>query len=221
MFSVNCDNNPHYLISHGKSIDSNQGDDLRQKWAVWSERATGLGQCRESALIRLLDCQKRNALSLDLGGLGLTELPDLPAGIEELNAGNNALTALFVIPSGLKRLDVSHNLLEYLPSVPSTVEELNLANNKFEKTPLIEHYLKKLDISNNPIDLGFPKIIHYIWLGKSTLPDYAISGIINSASLNPDYEVRVWVDHPVKTIRELINLGYSTAIISKNEFFKA
>ncbi|WP_213992334.1 hypothetical protein [Sodalis sp. dw_96] len=157
---------PDYKKPLEGHIDSTNNTNLIQKWHTWAKRAHGPGEGRDLALIRLLDCLERSASVLDLSGLNLTELPELPPGIEGLNASHNELTALFTIPTGLECLDVSHNLLEYLPSIPSTLQELNIAHNKFETLPIIDHALQRVDISNNPLDCKIPKIIHYIWLGN-------------------------------------------------------
>ena len=41
---------------------------------------------------------------LDLSRLGLTELPDLPSGLQTLNCSQNQLTQLDNLPSGLQKL---------------------------------------------------------------------------------------------------------------------
>lgn len=39
-----------------------------------------------------------------------------------------------------------------------------------------------------------PKIIHFIWLGPTPIPEYAKSNISKWKELYPDYEIKLWVD---------------------------
>ncbi|XBS68216.1 glycosyltransferase [Acerihabitans sp. KWT182] len=152
--------------------------------------------------------------------MDLREIPIVPHGIKELNLSGNALITLPAIHHGVKKLDVSHNQLEHLGVMPSTLEELDLTDNMFRELPFIGHPLRKLECKDNLLQHRIPKILHYIWLGKSPLPAFAVCNIINSAVKNPDYEVKVWVENTAKIRSQLINAGYSSALISRVKFIE-
>ncbi len=194
---------------------------LTDIWDSWQRNSSGgAGERRDQAVTILKEFVLKGDAILNLSGLNLAEIPVLPPGIAELNVSDNALTDLPEIPLGVKKIDASHNRLAQLPTMPSTLEELNLANNEFIELPYIGHPLRKLDFSDNPLIFKIPKIIHYVWLGTSPLPAFAVSNIINSAAINPDYEVKVWVENTAKMKSQLVNAGYSKAIFSKVKFIE-
>ena len=79
----------------------------------------------------------------------LTELPPLPAGLEELYAANNQLTELPVLPCGLTHLSVAGNELAALPVLPNTLEVLWCGGNQLTKLPRLPASLKRLYCERN------------------------------------------------------------------------
>ena len=53
---------------------------------------------------RIRECIETKSNKLDLSGLGLTLLPELPAGLDELYCSFNQLTSLPELPAGLTEL---------------------------------------------------------------------------------------------------------------------
>jgi len=74
---------------------------------------------------------------LDLSELGLTELPELPAGLTEFYCHGNRLTRLpDTLPSTLVVLDCSNNQLTRLPdTLPEGLEELWCHYNELTTLP--------------------------------------------------------------------------------------
>lgn len=98
------------------------------RWNDWAREATGPGENRAEAVSRMQRLPVRgisprdqvfinlNRVTLDLRGLGLTSLPDLPETIQHLNLRDNGLTNLPAnFPTSLERLDASHNPLTSVP----------------------------------------------------------------------------------------------------------
>lgn len=211
----------HFNPAYAQNTDTLYFNKIFNIWDVWQHNTAGvIGERRAQAVEIMKECVIQGGSILDLSELDLTEIPVLPAGIKELNVSRNALITLPEIPNGVKKIDASHNRLEQLCVMPSTLEELDLTNNMFRELPFIGHPLRKLDFSENPISHKIPKILHYIWLGQSPLPTFAVSNIINSAAENPDYTVKVWVENSAKIRTQLIDAGYSTALFSKVEFIE-
>lgn len=67
---------------------------------------------------------------IDLSGLRLTSLPDLPAGIVRLNINSNRLTVLPALPVSLHILQCEENLLTTLPDLPPNLDSLFCARNR-------------------------------------------------------------------------------------------
>jgi Leucine-rich repeat (LRR) protein len=66
---------------------------------------------------------------LDLSYLGLTELPEIPAGVTELDCKINQLTSLpDTLPSGLIELSCDYNQLTTLPDTLPTGLRMLICN---------------------------------------------------------------------------------------------
>jgi len=80
-----------------------------------------------------------NSGMLELTNLGLTELPELPAGLELLWCDNNQLRTLpDTLPAGLTKLWCSNNQLTTLPeTLPAGLTELWCDNNQLLTLPCI------------------------------------------------------------------------------------
>jgi hypothetical protein len=98
--------------------------------------------------------------TLELSGLGLTELPQLvsegkPSTLVELYCGRNALTYLpprfFEGLPNLKILICCSNKLTELPSLPPTLEKLQCGNNALTHLPPLPISLKVLTCDNNAL----------------------------------------------------------------------
>ena len=74
---------------------------------------------------------------LDLTNLGLTELPELPEGIQRVYCSANSLTTLpNTLPKSLTLLDCSHNRLTRLPdTLPAGLRDLYCDNNQLLSLP--------------------------------------------------------------------------------------
>ncbi|MGL5968373.1 MAG: glycosyltransferase family 32 protein [Kluyvera sp.] len=75
--------------------------------------------------------------------------------------------------------------------------------------------LKKPVESLNSSVSSIPKEIHYIWLGEKEVPNIAMHNIINSSKQNPEYKITLWSDNPEKIKNQILNAGYSKAILTK------
>lgn len=85
---------------------------------------------------------------LDLNGLELTELPEIPDYCIALNCMNNNLTKISPLPN-CKRLNCSMNMIEELPDLPEC-EELMCHHNELIAIPNIPK-CKRLRCNNNKI----------------------------------------------------------------------
>jgi len=108
---------------------------------------------------------------LDLSGLELTSLPDLPANLKILNCGfnkliklpklpdtllelycgNNKLTSLPDLPKGLQTLVCNHNELTSLPELPNGLQNLNCKFNKLTSLPDLPNSLQELVCYQNEL----------------------------------------------------------------------
>jgi Leucine-rich repeat (LRR) protein len=88
----------------------------------------------------------------NLSGLGLTELPPLPDGIEILEVTGNKLTYLPPLPVSLKELYCGENKLVELPPLPNGIELVNCANNNLKELPRLPATLSHLDCAGNHIE---------------------------------------------------------------------
>ena len=68
--------------------------------------------------------------TLNLNNLSLTELPELPKGLERLYCGNNQLTKLPELPPTLEYLYCYNNQLTELPELPPILKYLYCDNNQ-------------------------------------------------------------------------------------------
>jgi len=89
--------------------------------------------------------------SLNIGNLNLTELPELPEGLERLYCTNNQLTKLPKLPKGLERLYCDNNQLTELPELPKGLKYLYCGNNKLTKLPEIPKGLRELYCHDNQL----------------------------------------------------------------------
>ena len=99
---------------------------------------------------RRIDAWRYNNF-LDLSGLGLEELPTLPASLEVLGCWNNQLQTLSTLPASLKKLDCWNNQLQALPTLPASLEVLQCGNNQLQTLPVLPASLKGLNCQNNQL----------------------------------------------------------------------
>ncbi|ENV4413558.1 NEL-type E3 ubiquitin ligase domain-containing protein [Salmonella enterica] len=97
------------------------------------------------------DCLKNGNPVLNVGGAGLTTLPDhLPPHITKLIIPrNNYLTRLSRLPPGLRELSVDGNLLASLPALPPGLQSLSVPGNQLPSLPDLPSGLRKLWASGN------------------------------------------------------------------------
>jgi E3 ubiquitin-protein ligase SspH2 len=87
--------------------------------------------------------------TLNLSYLNLTELPELPKGLEKLYCDNNNLNQLPELPEGLKYLFCNNNKLTHLPELPKGLKVLYCWNNKINELPELPEGLEYLNCSDN------------------------------------------------------------------------
>jgi hypothetical protein len=87
---------------------------------------------------------------LDLGGLNLKVLPELPHNVKILVLDSNKLRTLPALPNTLVELHCSGNLLEALPALPDTLEVLDCTFNNLKGFPTLPANLNELISFNNP-----------------------------------------------------------------------
>lgn len=135
---------------------------------------------------------------LDLRGLGLRRIPDLPSTVEVLYLNGNDLNALF-LPDSIRILDVSNNyitiihhlpanlkefygdnnLVQHISYFPNNLKYIKLCGNMLATLPPLPDKLRALYVSNNQLVKTpfFPQSLRYIDISYnnitdiSTLPD--------------------------------------------------
>ncbi|ENF1797675.1 E3 ubiquitin--protein ligase, partial [Salmonella enterica] len=121
-------------------------------WSAW-QRAAPKGEARGRAAVvqEMRDCLKNGNPVLNVGGAGLTTLPDhLPPHITKLIIPrNNYLTRLSRLPPGLRELSVDGNLLASLPALPPGLQSLSVPGNQLPSLPALPSGLRKLWASGN------------------------------------------------------------------------
>ncbi|ECS5089363.1 E3 ubiquitin--protein ligase, partial [Salmonella enterica subsp. arizonae serovar 18:z4,z23:-] len=121
-------------------------------WSAW-QRAAPKGEARGRAAVvqEMRDCLKNGNPVLNVGGAGLTTLPDhLPPHITKLIIPrNNYLTRLSRLPPGLRELSVDGNLLASLPALPLGLQSLSVPGNQLPSLPDLPSGLRKLWASGN------------------------------------------------------------------------
>ncbi|HBJ6241444.1 TPA: E3 ubiquitin--protein ligase [Salmonella enterica subsp. arizonae serovar 21:z4,z23:-] len=121
-------------------------------WSAW-QRAAPKGEARGRAAVvqEMRDCLKNGNPVLNVGGAGLTTLPDhLPPHITKLIIPrNNYLTRLSRLPPGLRELSVDGNLLATLPALPPGLQSLSVPGNQLPSLPALPSGLRKLWASGN------------------------------------------------------------------------
>lgn len=123
-------------------------------WRAWA-KVNAPGENRAEALSRVKAyiynraCNRASALELELANLMLTSLPELPAGLENLDVSGNQLCSLPVLPTGLEELYVRRNLLDSLPVLPDGLKKLDVCKNHLCSLPVLPASLEKLDVSRN------------------------------------------------------------------------
>ncbi|HDY3837792.1 TPA: E3 ubiquitin--protein ligase [Salmonella enterica] len=121
-------------------------------WSAW-QRAAPKGEARGRAAVvqEMRDCLKNGNPVLNVGGAGLTTLPDhLPPHITKLIIPrNNYLTRLSRLPPGLREMSVDGNLLASLPALPPGLQSLSVPGNQLPSLPDLPSGLRKLWASGN------------------------------------------------------------------------
>lgn len=88
---------------------------------------------------------------LDLSGLSLTKLPQLPENLTDLNIDYNELETLPSLPPSLEILWCSFNKLKSLPNLPLSLRQIICFGNKLESLPILPNSLEELLCSGNYI----------------------------------------------------------------------
>ncbi|EEA5172226.1 E3 ubiquitin--protein ligase [Salmonella enterica] len=124
--------------------------------AVWSEweRAAPVEESpgRAATVQKMRDCLNNSSRVLNVGGAGLTTLPDrLPPHITTLVIPDNHLTSLPPLPPGLRELEISGNQLTSLPPLPPGLRELEVSSNQLTSLPPLPPGLQVLTVSGNQL----------------------------------------------------------------------
>ncbi|EAS9109913.1 E3 ubiquitin--protein ligase [Salmonella enterica] len=124
--------------------------------AVWSEweRAAPAEESpgRAATVQKMRDCLNNSSRVLNVGGAGLTTLPDrLPPHITTLVIPDNHLTSLPPLPPGLRELEVSGNQLTSLPPLPPGLQSLWASGNQLTRLPPLPPGLQVLTVSGNQL----------------------------------------------------------------------
>ncbi|HDC2135127.1 TPA: leucine-rich repeat domain-containing protein [Salmonella enterica] len=124
--------------------------------AVWSEweRAAPAEESpgRAATVQKMRDCLNNSSRVLNVGGAGLTTLPDrLPPHITTLVIPDNHLTSLPPLPPGLRELEVSGNQLTSLPPLPPGLQVLTVSGNQLTSLPTLPPGLQVLTVSGNQL----------------------------------------------------------------------
>ncbi|AJC23517.2 NEL-type E3 ubiquitin ligase domain-containing protein [Pandoraea pulmonicola] len=88
---------------------------------------------------------------LNLHGLGLGHLPELPVGLASLDISYNDLTEVPVFSEGLATLDATGNKVTELRALPASLTTLNVSDNLLNKLPTLPAGLAVLDVSGNEL----------------------------------------------------------------------
>ena len=128
---------------------------------------------------------------LDLSWLGLTELPELPAGLTKLWCHNNLLTTLpETLPAGLTQLYCFHNLLTRLPdTLPASLTTLYCSGNQLTTLPeTLPAGIRELHCDYNQLTTlpqTLPAVLTRFTCSNNNFPD------IEDDESIPDYVARV------------------------------
>ncbi|APD13471.1 hypothetical protein RO07_20725 [Pandoraea pulmonicola] len=140
----------HASIYTWLHVPSERGE--REVRAIAADRMLRMGDgtldllgLRLSSLPELPD----GLTTLDARHNGLTELPTLPAGLATLEATNNRLTELPTLPAGLATLEVAGNQLTQLPELPAGLRRLVAYENRLRWLPPLPAGLTHLDVHEN------------------------------------------------------------------------
>ena len=98
---------------------------------------------------------------LDVTGMNLTSLPNLPKSLTVLKCCMNALTSLPELPQSLTILHCSGNKLTKLPTLPQSLFELMCSSNQLTSLPNLPIHLESLGCYNNPWKQPFPPEMYY------------------------------------------------------------
>jgi Leucine-rich repeat (LRR) protein len=88
---------------------------------------------------------------LNLSGLELEVLPELPNGLKILNCSNNNLKSLPNLPDSLTGLYCSNNKIQSLPDLPGSLTKLDCSNNYLKSLPNLPDSLTALYCNNNQL----------------------------------------------------------------------
>ncbi|EEE0459298.1 E3 ubiquitin--protein ligase [Salmonella enterica] len=146
--------------------------------AVWSEweRAAPAEESpgRAATVQKMRDCLNNSSRVLNVGGAGLTTLPDrLPPHITTLVIPDNHLTSLPPLPPGLQTLFVSNNpQLTRLPELPSELQWLFARNCQLTRLPESIRGLPssaRVSLERNPLS---ERTLQTLW-DITSAPDYS------------------------------------------------
>jgi len=145
---------PIYMPMIG-CIEENK-DILLSRWSSW-EKQYEPGEYRDIAINRLTDCLNRKTGIVDLSGLGLRSLPDLPSSIEYLNINDNEISYLEGLPENLRIIHANNNNINSIGYFPPRLECIELCKNKLTHLPHLPNSIKRLIVEDNQL-VALPKL---------------------------------------------------------------
>ena len=148
---INADNFPDPVFREELSDDYNDDnqdgvlspDELADITSLWMNN---------SMVEDLTGIDKLFALEyVDVGYSYVTELPELPDGVEDLIVSGNYLTSLPELPDELEYLSCSNNQLTSLPELPDSLESLYCSSNKLTALPALPASIEMLFCDSNSL----------------------------------------------------------------------
>ncbi|EJP2468782.1 leucine-rich repeat domain-containing protein [Salmonella enterica] len=204
--------------------------------AVWSEweRAAPAEESpgRAATVQKMRDCLNNSSRVLNVGGAGLTTLPDrlpphittlvipdnhlislppLPPGLRELEVSGNQLTSLPPLPPGLRELEVSGNQLTSLPPLPPGLQVLTVSGNQLTSLPTLPPGLQVLTVDGNPQLTSLPAL-------PPELQDLSVSDnrLTSLPELPPGLQTLLVDGNPHLTRLPELPPGLQTLFVSNN-----
>lgn len=125
-----------------------------KKWK--NEAAVNSGENKELAFLRINNCRNSNDPFLDLNGLNLTSLDDIPSCVRCLLICRNQLTTLPSLHEGIEMLNATDNKIKYIGPLPRTLKRIFLDDYLLTNRPSIEQAGDVFEIEDGPTSSKMP-----------------------------------------------------------------
>ena len=181
----------------------------------------------------------KNLKKLDLSHNKISEIKNIPEGLEVLYLENNHISEIKNLPNSLELLDLDYNLITDIPhnllklkklkkiylydnyitvvkNLPNSIIKLGLGDNKISEIKKIPESLKKLDLSNNHITeiKNLPEGLTYLNLKDNEITKIKNLPIeLNELQLENNYITKI--KNLPQSLKKL-DLGYNQITEIKN-----